>query len=276
MKLKYYGTAAAEGVPSLYCSCDVCKYSKKMGGRNTRTRSQAMVDNSLLIDIGPDTLYHCHIYGLELGHVEHLLVTHRHSDHLDTPTLNFRSKGFVVEDLPALNIYGSAPTMCSILESLEKSRVKERGNWVLNEIEPYKLINVGKYKVVAYKANHDATTNPYIYEISDGDKTMLYGHDSGSFPDETWEYLENAKPYFNLVSLDCTMGIASSAGHSHMNVDDCINVKNKMLSIGVADENTIFILHHFSHNGKVSYDQLVPIAKESGFLVSYDTMEIEF
>lgn len=276
MKLKYYGTAAAEGVPSLYCSCDVCKYSKKAGGRNVRTRSQAMVDDRLLIDIGPDTLYHCHIYGLELGQVEHLLITHRHADHLDTPTLNFRSKGFVVEDLPELNIYGSLPTINTISDALLNSRVKERGNWVLHEISPFTETIVKDYKVVAYKANHDPTTNPYIYEISDGQKRMLYGHDSGSLPEETWAYLEKEKPYFNLVSLDCTMGIASSNGHHHMNVDDCVNTKKKLIEIGCADENTIFILHHFSHNGKVSYDELVPIAEKEGFLVSYDTMEIEF
>ena len=276
MKLKYYGTAAAEGVPALYCSCDVCRYSKKMGGKNVRTRCQAMVDDTLLIDICPDTLYHCHIYGLDLENLEHLLITHKHSDHLDTPTINFRSKGFVAKDLPTLNIYGSKPTAEVISDAIEKSGVKERGNWNLCELLPYEMKMVGNYSVIPYKANHDPRTDPYIYEISDGEKRMLYGHDTGSFLDETWEYLEKAKPYFNLVSLDCTMGMASSNGHHHMNVDNCVETKERLISLGCADEKTIFVLHHFSHNGFVTYDQLVPIAKEAGFLVSYDTMEIEF
>ena len=276
MKLKYYGTAAAEGVPALYCTCDVCRYSREKGGRNVRTRCQAMIDDTLLIDICPDTLYHCHIYGLDLENLEHLLITHKHSDHLDTPTLNFRSKGFVAKDFPALNIYGSKPTAEAIAESLEKSGVRERGNWVLHEITPFEKIKADKYEVVPYKANHDPRTDPYIYEISDGQKRMLYGHDSGSFTQETWDYLEKAKPYFNLVSLDCTMGMASSSGHHHMNVDDCVATKEKLITLGCADEKTIFILHHFSHNGLESYDSLVPIAEKVGFLVSYDTMEIEF
>ena len=55
MKLKYLGTAAAEGIPVLFCDCDVCKKSMQLGGRNIRTRSQAIIDNTLLIDFPPDT-----------------------------------------------------------------------------------------------------------------------------------------------------------------------------------------------------------------------------
>ncbi|MGN0443132.1 MAG: hypothetical protein ACI4F5_00775 [Acutalibacteraceae bacterium] len=43
-----------------------------------------------------------------------------------------------------------------------------------------------------------------------------------------------------------------------------------------ADENTVFGLNHFSHNGGYTYDELFPIAQEKGFLVSYDSMEVEF
>ena len=55
MKLKYYGTGAAEGIPAMFCSCDICEKSRAAAGRNIRTRSQAMVDDRLLMDFGPDT-----------------------------------------------------------------------------------------------------------------------------------------------------------------------------------------------------------------------------
>lgn len=276
MKLKYYGTAAAEGVPSIYCSCDVCKYSMKAGGRNMRTRSQALVNDSLLIDMPPDTLYHYQHLGLPLNDIEHCIITHNHSDHLHPPTINVRCKGFIMHELKPLNLYGSMPTIDMIFDELRKSGVLERGKWNLNELLPYKKAEIDKFTVVPYKANHAFNIYPYNYEISDGEKRMLYGHDTGFFLDETWDYLSQNKPYFNLVSLDCTMGIASSSGHHHMNVDNCVETKEKMLSLGCADENTIFVLHHFSHNGLVSYDDLVPIAEKAGFLVSYDGMEIEF
>ncbi|MBQ8758128.1 MAG: hypothetical protein IJZ20_00370 [Clostridia bacterium] len=106
MKLKYYGTAAAEGVPALYCSCEVCKYSKIKGGKNIRTRSQALVDGRLLIDMPPDTLYHYQFMDLPLSQIKNVLITHKHADHLHTPTIGVRSGVFVNEVLSHLNLYG--------------------------------------------------------------------------------------------------------------------------------------------------------------------------
>ena len=33
MKLKYLGTGASEGIPSLYCRCPVCENARKEGGK---------------------------------------------------------------------------------------------------------------------------------------------------------------------------------------------------------------------------------------------------
>ena len=61
-----------------------------------------------------------------------------------------------------------------------------------------------------------------------------------------------------------------------MCLERCIAIRDKLKSVGVADENTVFVLHHFSHNGgNVVYDDFVKIAAENNFLVSYDGMEIE-
>ena len=40
MKIAYLGTSAAEGIPALFCHCDVCRYARKYKGKNVRTRSQ--------------------------------------------------------------------------------------------------------------------------------------------------------------------------------------------------------------------------------------------
>ena len=65
MKIKYLGTAAYEGVPSLFCGCETCKKSLEAGGKNLRTRSQALIDGQLLIDFPPDTLVHSQTYKLD-------------------------------------------------------------------------------------------------------------------------------------------------------------------------------------------------------------------
>ena len=60
-----------------------------------------------------------------------------------------------------------------------------------------------------------------------------------------------------------------------MNVNKCFELKQRMRKLGVADENTRFVLSHFSHNGgHIDHDELCEIAKEFGFVISYDGMEI--
>lgn len=71
MKLTYYGTAAAEGFPALYCHCDACERARKSGGKNIRTRSQALINDDLLIDFPADTYMHELIYALELLNFKH-------------------------------------------------------------------------------------------------------------------------------------------------------------------------------------------------------------
>jgi len=58
MRIKYFGTAAAEGFPGLFCSCEACERARKAGGKNIRTRSQALIDRALLIDFTTDTYMH--------------------------------------------------------------------------------------------------------------------------------------------------------------------------------------------------------------------------
>ena len=66
MKIKYLGTAAAEGWPALFCDCPSCQKARELGGKNIRTRAQAVVDGRLLIDFGPDTYLHVIRDGLKL------------------------------------------------------------------------------------------------------------------------------------------------------------------------------------------------------------------
>ena len=92
MKIKYLGTGAAEGIPALFCHCDICNYARKMKGKNIRTRAQLLIDNELLIDFGPDTLMHSIQYDIELANILYCLITHTHDDHLYVDDLRARRR----------------------------------------------------------------------------------------------------------------------------------------------------------------------------------------
>jgi hypothetical protein len=108
----------------------------------------------------------------------------------------------------------------------------------------------------------------------DGSKILLYLHDTGLLYDDVWEYLENNKIKADFVSLDCTFVTLPGSG-GHLGLDTCKITADMMREKGIADENTVFCVNHFSHNGGAIYDELVPIAAKDGFLTSYDGMEVE-
>ena len=52
-------------------------------------------------------------------------------------------------------------------------------------------MSFGKYKVTALPARHHPGDGALIYIIQ-GDKTILYAHDTGFFYEEIFEYLQNS------------------------------------------------------------------------------------
>ena len=71
MKVHYLGTGAAEGIPAIFCECPVCKTARLKAGKEIRTRTQALIDDELLIDFGPDTYMHSLQYGIDLSYIKY-------------------------------------------------------------------------------------------------------------------------------------------------------------------------------------------------------------
>ncbi len=275
MRLKYLGTGASEGWPAIFCECESCRKAAEKGGRNIRTRSQAVVDDRLLIDFPPDTYMHVLYQGLDLSKIKHCIITHRHSDHLYAVELVNRQAGFVhFKTEPLMTFYGTGPTGETIMKVIEWCNLDKDGRAAFKLITPFEPFDVEGYRITPLKANHDPGCEPVIFAISDGKKQILYGNDTGYFPEETWKYLEEEKLYFDFVSLDCTMG-AQEYRRGHMGIGACIDVRQRLTDTGCAGKDTVWCLHHFTHNCGLIYDEFVPVAQQHGFLVSYDGMEIE-
>jgi len=281
MQLKYFGTAAAEGIPGMFCTCAVCRASLRLGGRNLRTRSQALVDGRLLIDFPPDTYDHMLRGGLDLPSIHALLITHAHQDHLYAQDFENRKPGFAyVGDSGAphgepLRVYATATAMAAV-RAQDRDRLEERGVTELHEISAFEPFAVDDFVVTAMAADHGAPSGPVIYAIFHAQKAMLYANDTGYFPEETWNYLARVKPYFSFVSLDCTGMIRQDYRRGHMALPANSEVRDRLIALNCADENTVFCAHHFSHNGGLTHDDLVNEAAKIGFLASYDGMEIDF
>lgn len=283
MKLKYLGTAAAEAVPAFFCSCDVCEKSRKAGGRNIRSRSQALINDDLMIDFNPDTYMHMIAHNVDLRKLKTVLITHGHEDHLYPPELSNRASPVTAhfpndgKDKVPLDVYisGNSLKILNKILKITRTKPKDKKAFKCNKLVFFKPFETAGYTVTALKAHHAKYLDPAFFIVQKDGRTLLYANDTGYFPKETWEYLESSGVKFDFVSLDCTSTKKGRENGTHMDLATCCKVKDRLLSNKNADEKTVFCLNHFSHNGGYTYDELVPIAKEKGFLVSYDGMECE-
>ena len=278
MKIKYLGTAAAEGIPALLCECSVCEKSRALGGKNLRTRSQALVDGDMLIDMPPETFAHIQINGINLLNIKHWLITHSHSDHFYPNELANTLNGVFAHysnGWHGIDFHGSIDFKkdFDFYVNTEEHKKYIRFN-TQKAFTPFKT---GEYSVIPLKANH-GTENPFIYSISKNSKNLLYAHDTGPFFDEVWNCLKSMGIVYDLVSLDCTAGSFMEYDYpSHMCLGRNIQCRDRMIKEGMANESTKFVLNHFSHNGgNAVYEDFEIIGKKYGFITSYDGLEIEF
>lgn len=100
------GSAAAEGIPARFCGCDICKASRKLGGKNIRMTTSYALNERVRIDYGPDAWSEELKLGMDPSILTHLFYTHEHTDHLDVFPLDMRQQGFVHDCVVPLNIYG--------------------------------------------------------------------------------------------------------------------------------------------------------------------------
>lgn len=279
MKIQFFGTAAYEGIPSLYCQCETCLKSLKLGGKNIRTRSQALINDDLLIDFNCDTLAHYQTYRFDFDKVRTCLITHSHEDHLYvSDILQCRGKDFShPNDDYQINFYSGIRTYQILKEAF--NQIDTQRYLKATYLKPNEEYMIAGYKIVPLIANHDFTSTPYIYYIEKDGKKMVYGNDSGVFFDDV---IQTLKKYGTLdfINLDCTGGLARSEGiwwmDNHMCLESNIIFKNRLEKEGIIDKHTKVVATHFSHNGHGTHDELVEAAKESGIIIAYDGLVVEF
>lgn len=271
MKIKYLGTAAYEGIPSLFCQCRVCKASRKLGGRNMRSRSQVLIDDELLVDFNADTVWHYQKYGFDWEKICGIIITHSHCDHLYPEDIEMAAVGFSHAHRP-LQFYSGSDGYLKIKSIIDK--IKGGANVHLVEKERFV---VGDFSILPLKADHDPKSSPLIYSISKNGKRILYAHDTGYFLESVWEQLK-MEGYFDLVSLDCTgcLGLNGQWRNNHMTFGTNLEIINRMKREELINEKTKVVLNHFSHNGGQTYEEMCKGTGKYNVIVSYDGLEIDF
>lgn len=271
MKIQILGTSAAEGWPGLFCSCEACERARASGGKNLRSRSGTVIDDQLMIDFSADAYSNSMRFGIRLSRVHSLFVTHEHEDHFCPSELHFRYGCFAYpdkKDPQILTVYGNdrVGDKLSVFTNKEKDRPQRV---LFCPFRPFETVTVPNgYRVTALPALHDRAQQCVLYLVEDAaGKRMLYGHDTGFFPEPTFAAL--AGKHLDFAMFDCNEG-GGRDGKNHMGFRDDLIVRDRLRDLGCVDGSSLLVLTHFSHNGGMLHEALEKMARPEGFSVAFD------
>ena len=281
MKILYMGTAAEERIPGMFCNCELCRKSLQLGGKNIRTRAQALIDDTLLVDFGSDTYEHFIRQGKTLWDIQNVLLTHSHPDHLTLEVFSSRYHWMSAETTkyPTIRIFTSAGVIEKIwrvveARGLEKEMIEKF--WEFIPMEYFQPVEIDGYTVTPLPARHAVPEQAFIFLIEKDGKSIFYGNDTGTFGTEVEEWLANNGKHIDLLSLDCTKGDVETPYYGHMSMSQGRAIADRFKEKGVIDENTKLYYTHFAHGCKMTHDELEKTAKEKyGFNITYDGFCLE-
>lgn len=277
MKISFLGTGAAEGVPAMFCNCEYCKKIRELGESEFRTRSQVLIDGILSVDFPPEAYAHSLKHNYNFTDLKYLLVTHSHMDHFYAHDFILRGYKYAEVKTPVLEIYGNGEVL-KVFSECTRREMKPivAPNVVLHKISPYRVFNVGEYKVMTVAAQHSQEETCLLFYIERNGRGYLHLYDTGRVEDKAFEFLAKNGAKANLVAIDCTF-LEYTAGEKsrHMGIEDDMKMKEKLLNAGVIDKTTQIVITHFSHNGNPTRAHTQQIAQKYNVTAAYDGYETE-
>ena len=283
MIVTFLGTAAANAYPEAFCQCDNCERARSLGGPSLRKRSAVLINDDLLIDLGPDIMTASNMHGRSLSRVRYCLQTHAHADHLDTSHFLSRSPGYGVVGAPRLHFYASPGTVQLAAQLLERDcaplsfldpEMGERLNLEIHQIEALQSFTIGRYQVTAFPANHDPTVDPLLYAVEANGRRVFYGTDTATLPEETWQGFHRRKLQFDLVILDHTYGPAEPPGSDHLSAHQFIEHVARMREEGLLADKARVFATHIAHEGNPVHPELADFAARHSYEIAYDGLAV--
>jgi len=285
MHITFLGTADAWGYPDAFCGCERCTQARAQGGRSLRKRSAALINDDLLIDLGPDITAASMDLGVPLVGVRYCLQTHEHSDHFAPMQLLARGQQEFVR--PELQFYASQGALGIMRRALEgDAAVRDDPDGILSPetrsrlriaphpVAPFETFTVGPYQVQSVRANHDPEhIIAMLYAIEQGGRSLFYGTDTGEIPAETWAALREAGRRFNVVVLDHTFGVRERA-MGHMNGAQFLEQVARLRELNLLAPDARVFAQHIAHHSNPAYPELAAAATAHGYEIAYDGLVV--
>lgn len=252
MRLTFLGTGTSVGVPTIGCSCKVCKSHDP---RDRRTRCSAMVETEqtrIVIDCGPD--FREQMLRQEFRKIDAVLVTHSHYDHVGgmddlRPFCQFGD----------INVYSDSISERSLRSMMPYCFVEHPYPGVpkisLHEIHPHQELKINELTVIPLQVMHDKL--PILgYKIG----RLAYITDMKTIPEVEIGYLQDID-YLVVNALRFT-----KSHHSHMLVDEALEFARK------TSAKQVFLTHMCHDIGLIDEANA---ALPQGVQLAYDGLSVE-
>jgi hypothetical protein len=280
MKVTFLGTAAATAMPLAFCNCRICMEAKRLKGKDLRKRASIVINDDLLIDLGPDSVNSCYQYDIDLSEIKYLLQTHAHSDHFDAGHFITRHPEYATKNLNSITVVASQMTFCAMNQMLKDEDVnadifntdfQDNLKFSLHAITPYKKVVLGDYTIIALDSMHDAKQQALIYLIEYKGKTILYGTDLLAYSEDIYRTLHTMK--LDLLILDHTYGEGYNSG-GHLDAGQVKQIIIQLQDMDVITDATLIYATHISHEGNNTHERMQSLAIQNGYQISYDGLVI--
>lgn len=247
----FLGTSASVGVPLIGCKCHVCKSNSPF---NKRLRPAALIELSekkVLLDVGPD--YYQIALKHEINHLDALLLTHTHYDHIAG-----------LDDLRVYTFFTKKPLVILCSKETEKE---------LKQFFSYLFETPGfqKFQIVVLDENKnscqlfDAELN-YVFYSQIGMNVTGYRIGDLAFITDIKEYDKKIFSSLRGLSTLIISAINWSPTRAHLGIEEVIEIAKELKPKSV-------LLTHIGH--ELDYEEtnkkLPPYIK-----LAYDGMKVDF
>ncbi|MCM3922052.1 bifunctional adenosylcobinamide kinase/adenosylcobinamide-phosphate guanylyltransferase [Frankia sp. AiPs1] len=257
MRVTLLGTGSADGWPNPWCDCASCAWARE---HEVRGQTAVLVDDTLLIDCGPDVPRTAARLGVRLSGLRHLLISHAHPDHLGPESLMWRSWSSAAGR--PLDIVGPPAALAVCREFLTRWEGADpaRDGSALRFVpatagggspqdDPLRLgVGDAVYLVRPLAARHgDASIGPAVlYDVTapDGGR-LLYGCDTAApLPATTLAAVTDRA--YDVVLLEENNGDRPGFGE-HLDLDSFAELVAELRRRGAVVDGTRVLAVHLSH-----------------------------
>lgn len=250
MKIKFLGTSAGWPLSRLGCKCALCASGDP---RDTRTRTQLLVNDSILLDAGPDT--YRHLTTIDPTTIKAILISHAHLDH----TMGFWDLTHIYNGPKPINVY----VTLQVLSEIRKYISIHGQNLKINIVKPNQPFLIDQIKVEYFPVIHGKTP-AFGIKLKES-RIFIYITDFKRILPSQEKTIRHADYW----AIDGSTLSKIGQGPGHISIEDGINLARKYKI-----KNTYFV--HIGHKTGTHAFLENHLQQKAGpnFHIAYDNLKI--